>query len=85
MNASREALEDAGLLQSDGTVIGSDRMGVYIGIASMDYGSKMIKPNSYTGTGAAMSIAANRISYTFNLRGPSLAVDTACSSAIKSP
>ena len=82
LNASREALEDAGLLQSDGTVIGSDRMGVYIGIASMDYGSKMIKPNSYTGTGAAMSIAANRISYTFNLRGPSLAVDTACSSAL---
>ena len=29
-----------------------------------------------------MSIAANRISYCLNLRGPSVAVDTACSSAL---
>lgn len=36
--------------------------------------------NHYTGTGAAMSIAANRVSFTFNLTGPSLTVDTACSS-----
>lgn len=27
-----------------------------------------------------MSIAANRVSYTFNLTGPSLTIDTACSS-----
>lgn len=27
-----------------------------------------------------MSIAANRVSFTFNLTGPSLTVDTACSS-----
>lgn len=36
--------------------------------------------NHYDGTGTAMSIAANRVSYTFNLTGPSLAIDTACSS-----
>lgn len=36
--------------------------------------------NHYDGTGAAMSIAANRVSFTFNLTGPSLTVDTACSS-----
>ena len=30
----------------------------------------------------AHSIAANRISYCFNLRGPSIALDTACSSAL---
>src|SRR5258708_38304102 len=32
--------------------------------------------------GCAHSIAANRISYCFNLRGPSIAMDTACSSAL---
>lgn len=36
--------------------------------------------NHYDGTGTAMSIAANRVSFTFNLTGPSLAIDTACSS-----
>ena len=36
--------------------------------------------NHYAGTGSAMSIAANRVSFTFNLTGPSLTIDTACSS-----
>ena len=37
---------------------------------------------SYLGTGNALSIAANRLSYTLDLRGPSLAIDTACSSSL---
>ena len=36
----------------------------------------------HTPTGSAHSIAANRISYCLNLRGPSVAMDTACSSAL---
>ena len=38
--------------------------------------------DAYTGTGNAFSIAANRLSYLFDLRGPSMAVDTACSSSL---
>ncbi|HEX6862059.1 MAG TPA: type I polyketide synthase, partial [Thermoanaerobaculia bacterium] len=38
--------------------------------------------DAHTSTGGARSIAANRISYTFDLRGPSLSVDTACSSSL---
>lgn len=36
----------------------------------------------YSGTGTAMSMAANRISFTFHLTGPSFAVDSACSSSL---
>src|ERR1700689_105414 len=36
----------------------------------------------YSNSGTAPSIAANRISYIYDLRGPSVAVDTACSSAL---
>ena len=38
--------------------------------------------NHYSATGAAMSIAANRISFTFDLTGPSFAIDSACSSSL---
>lgn len=34
----------------------------------------------FTGTGAAL--ASNRISYFFNLRGPSITLDTACSGSL---
>src|SRR5439155_10677741 len=36
----------------------------------------------HTSTGQALSIASNRMSYLFDLRGPSLSVDTACSSSL---
>lgn len=36
----------------------------------------------YNGTGTAMSMAANRISFIFNLTGPSFAIDSACSSSL---
>ena len=37
--------------------------------------------NPYTLTGIAHSVVANRISYVFNFKGPSMVVDTACASS----
>ena len=78
-----EALENAGI--PAGNLAGT-KTGVYIGISSFDY-SRLMPGQSYAadpyfGTGNALSIAANRLSYIFDLRGPSLAIDTACSSSL---
>jgi acyl transferase domain-containing protein/NADPH:quinone reductase-like Zn-dependent oxidoreductase/NAD(P)-dependent dehydrogenase (short-subunit alcohol dehydrogenase family)/acyl carrier protein len=80
-----EAIEDAGMvLDLEG---GSD-LAVFVGISHNDYQGIQGTPwdhasiGPYSPTGCAHSIAANRISYCFNLRGPSIAMDTACSSAL---
>ena len=80
-----EAIEDAGLVLDfeKGTDIG-----VFVGISHNDYQIIQGTPfdsagiSAHSPTGSAHSIAANRISYSLNLRGPSIAMDTACSSAL---
>ncbi|XP_061853114.1 uncharacterized protein LOC133625531 [Colius striatus] len=76
-----KALEDAGVPVE---AVSGTKTGVFIGLMNRDYeivtSRAVSEINHYDGTGTAMSIAANRVSFTFNLTGPSLAVDTACSS-----
>lgn len=83
LEMSWEALEDAGIAPS--TLRGSD-CGVYIGIASSDYAYRLAEDlnavDASMATGNTASIAANRLSYFFDLRGPSIAMDTACSSSL---
>nr|CAQ48259.1 MicA protein [Planktothrix prolifica NIVA-CYA 98] len=78
-----EALENAAIVPE--TLVGS-KSGVFIGISDVDYHRLAYQspPNltAYVGTGNSTSIAANRLSYVFDLRGPSLALDTACSSSL---
>ena len=83
LELAAEALDDAGLPQ--GRVAGS-RTGVFVGISSTEYyalqSSDLLSTTAYTNSGGMLSIASNRISYHFDLRGPSLSVDTACSSSL---
>lgn len=80
-----EAAEDAGLPPAK---LAGTRTGVFVGISTHDYGDLQMYPqhradiDMHTNSGTATSIAANRISYLYDLRGPSAAVDTACSSAL---
>ena len=39
---------------------------------------------NYTATGVSSSIISARVSYVYDLRGPSMTIDTACSSALVS-
>ncbi len=63
-------------------------VGVFSGVSTFDYHlmqsglDTSSKTDIYMATGSVHSIAANRISYVFNFKGPSVAVDTACSSAL---
>ena len=80
-----EALEDAHLPAD--RVAGS-ATGVFVGISTHDYPDMQAYPgnraliDAHTNSGGAVSIASNRISYVYDLRGPSFSVDTACSSSL---
>ncbi|GGX88375.1 type I polyketide synthase [Streptomyces hiroshimensis] len=83
LEMTAEALDDAAI--DPAALAGSDTA-VYVGVSDASYGAQQMLRiegvDAYTMTGGAASIAANRISYAFDLRGPSMAVDTACSSAL---
>jgi thioester reductase-like protein len=83
LETSWDALENAGI--APGTLRGG-KVGVFIGISSHDQIDAQRGDTSlvdiHTGTGNALSISANRISYYFDLKGPSIAIDTACSSSL---
>ncbi|WP_442488152.1 SDR family NAD(P)-dependent oxidoreductase [Halomonas litopenaei] len=78
-----EALEHAGIPPSR---LRGSRCGVYIGISSPDFAYRHTADLASLGnlfaTGNTFSIAANRLSYVFDLKGPSMAIDTACSSSL---
>ncbi len=78
-----EAMENGGLAPA--TLAGAD-CAVYVGISGVDYGMRVMDDlaaaTAHLMTGNTLSNAANRLSYAFDLRGPSVAVDTACSSSL---
>ncbi|MFF5197684.1 type I polyketide synthase [Streptomyces anthocyanicus] len=78
-----QTFEDAGIAPS--SLAGTDT-GVFVGISGHDYADlQMPHPDvvdMYSATGNAQSVAAGRLSYFFDLTGPSLALDTACSSSL---
>lgn len=78
-----EALADAGLPIPS---LARRPVGVYVGIYNDDYRLETMSApeaiNSYSGTGTIGALAANRISYLLDARGPSLAVNTTCSSSL---
>ena len=78
-----EALEDAG--QPLEKFSGS-RTGVFIGTVKSDYETHTFADfdtiDFYAATGSALYSFAGRLSYAFNLQGPSMVIGTACSSSM---
>ena len=84
LEVAYEALEDAG--QPLPRIAGTDT-GVFVGQLGGDYWHLQYADRDqldlYAMTGAAArAITSGRLSYAFDLRGPSFTVDTACSSAL---
>ena len=60
-------------------------IGVFVGVMSQTYeqlATEIWAKGHYTGAFSSHSSIANRVSYLFDLTGPSTAVDTACSSSL---
>lgn len=80
-----EALVSAGLRADQ---LRGSATGVFVGICQSDYADRQFVDldaiDGWAGAGSALSMAANRLSFTFDFCGPSLAIDTACSSSLVS-
>jgi len=85
LEVAYEAMENAGVPPEK---LAGSKTGVFIGISTCDYGGIQACPterhtiDAYTNIGLGICIASNRISYQFDLHGPSVSVDTACSSSL---
>ncbi|CAJ2508342.1 Uu.00g133680.m01.CDS01 [Anthostomella pinea] len=78
-----ECFEGTGLSMED---VSGSNTGVYVGNFTVDYQTMQTRDpdymHRYHATGSGTAIMSNRISHAFNLQGPSMTIDTACSSSI---
>ncbi|KAF6583001.1 non-ribosomal peptide synthetase [Paenibacillus sp. EKM211P] len=79
-----ETIENAGYKASD---LAGSNTGVFIGATSSDYAEILMREHdidSHTLSGIAANVISNRISYFYDLKGPSELLNTACSSSLVS-
>lgn len=83
LETAARAFDHAGV---DPAQLDPKRSGVYIGASNADHAvfgvQNPAKVEAYFGLGNTLSILANRISYHWNLQGPSVTLDSACSSGL---
>ncbi|PCH00416.1 Acyl transferase/acyl hydrolase/lysophospholipase [Penicillium occitanis (nom. inval.)] len=83
LEVTYEALENAGLPIEN--LAGSDTS-CYVGCFTRDYHEMLMRDAEtspmYAGTGTGFSLLSNRVSWFYDLRGPSMTLDTACSSSL---
>lgn len=78
-----ESFESAGMTLEE---LKGSLTSVHVGTMTNDWTVLQLRDTEtlpqYTATGTSNSIVSNRISYVFDLKGPSVTIDTACSSSL---
>ncbi|WP_442876207.1 SDR family NAD(P)-dependent oxidoreductase [Amycolatopsis sp. NBC_01480] len=85
LETSWEALERAGI---DPQSLHGSRTGVFVGTTGQDYGELVAnagaEADAHAATGLLASVLSGRVSYAFGFEGPSVTIDTGCSSSLVS-
>ncbi|KUJ19541.1 reducing type I polyketide synthase [Mollisia scopiformis] len=83
LETTYRALENAGIPMES---VKRSKISVHVGCFTNDFMTMSWRDSQqvpkYSGTGSAGSILSNRISWFFDLAGPSITIDTACSSSM---
>ncbi|KAL6710125.1 hypothetical protein ACN47E_009916 [Coniothyrium glycines] len=83
LEVTYEALENSGLPMSK---VSGSNTSCFVGCFTKDYEEMqrrdMELAPKYQSTGASQTMLSNRLSYFFDLKGPSISLDTACSSGL---
>lgn len=86
LETTHSLIERAGIAPSS---LRGTSTGVFVGMIYSDYASRFNhgsgkghESEAHLDIGSSPSVAAGRISYSFDLKGPSLAIDAACSSSL---
>jgi len=85
LETSYTALENAGLPPFD---LQGSATGVFVGLSFDDYAQRSVRSgdatriDAFSSLGNTRSIAAGRISYVFGFQGPTMQLDTTCSSSL---
>ncbi len=85
LEVTYQALEDAGIPMES---VSDTKTAVFMGVFMNDYWDIQISSEQrnaitpHVPMGSSLTAIANRISYVYNLKGPSVSLDTACSSSL---
>ncbi|KAI0968650.1 putative polyketide synthase [Xylaria arbuscula] len=83
LECALEAAEDAGHSLLD---LAGKKIGVFIGGGQIEYSQRLADDphaaKTFSATGVAPCMAANRLSYFFDIDGPSIVLDAACASSL---
>ncbi|KAH9928293.1 uncharacterized protein B0H18DRAFT_1084485 [Fomitopsis serialis] len=83
LHVAYHALEDAGYVPNATPCFDPETFAVHVGVATNDYVHNLRDDmDVYYSTGTLQAFLSGKISYAFGFGGPSMVVDTACSSAV---
>ncbi|KAI0919364.1 Type I Iterative Polyketide synthase (PKS) [Taiwanofungus camphoratus] len=83
LHVAYHALENAGYVPNATPCFNPDTFATYVGVATNDYVQNLRNDiDVYYSTGTLQAFLSGKVSYAFGFSGPSMVIDTACSSSM---